>query len=141
VREVIRVREITWLPKAPSFVNGIIDLRGDVLPIIDLRDKFGLEQREDTALTQLIVVEIEGRLLGLVADYTSQVVRMPVDQVDAPPLVPGRVSQELITGMGKLEDKLMFLLNPGAILTVDEKVALSSIDGATSGDGVACRDA
>ena len=82
VKEVIRVREITWLPKAPSFVKGIINLRGDVIPIIDLRDKFGLESREDTAQTRVIVVEMEGRLTGLVVDSASQVVRIPADQID-----------------------------------------------------------
>ena len=137
VKEVIRVREITWLPKAPSCVKGIINLRGDVIPIIDLRDKFGLESREVTAQTRVIVVEIEGRLTGLVVDSASQVVRIPSDQVDPPPQVLGRFSQELITGVGKIDDTLVILLNPDSILTVDEKMALSSIDAATSVSTVA----
>jgi purine-binding chemotaxis protein CheW len=132
VKEVIRMRETTWLPKAPSFVKGIINLRGDVIPIIDLRDKFGLESREDTLQTRVIVVEMEGRLMGLVVDSASQVVRIPADQIDPPPPVPGGFSQELITGVGKLEDRLVVLLNADAILTVDEKVALSSVDAAMS---------
>ena len=135
VKEVIRVREITWLPKAPSFVRGIINLRGDVIPIIDLRDEFGLDSREDTAQTRVIVVEMEGRFMGLVVDSASQVVRISADQVDPPPPVPGGFSQELITGVGKLEDRLVILLNPDAILTVEEKVALSSIDTAMSDEG------
>ena len=135
VKEVIRVREITWLPKAPSFVKGIINLRGDVIPIIDLRDKFGLETREQTAQTRVIVVEVEGRLMGMVVDSASQVVRIPADQIDAPPPVLGGLSQEFITGVGKLEDKLMILLNVDAILTADEKVALSSLDPALTGNG------
>jgi purine-binding chemotaxis protein CheW len=135
VKEVIRVREITWLPKAPSFVKGIINLRGDVIPIIDLRDKFGLESREQTAQTRVIVVEVEGRLMGMVVDSASQVVRIPADQIDPPPPVLGGLSQEFITGVGKLEDKLIILLNADAILTVDEKVALSSIDTTASGEG------
>ena len=137
VKEVIRVRETTWLPKAPSFVKGIINLRGDVIPIIDLRDKFGLESHEDTAQTRVIVVEVEGRLIGMVVDSASQVVRIPLDQIDPPPPVLGGLSQELITGVGKLEDKLVILLDPDAILTVDQKVALSSIDVATVGEGAA----
>jgi len=135
VKEVIRVREITWLPKAPSFVKGIINLRGDVIPIIDLRDKFGLEPREQTAQTRVIVVEVEGRLMGMVVDSASQVVRIPVDQIDPPPPVLGGFSQEFITGVGKLDDKLVILLNADAILTVDEKVALSAIESAVSGEG------
>ncbi len=128
VKEVIRIREITWLPKAPTFVKGIINLRGDVIPIIDLRDKFGLAPKEHTAMTRVIVVEVEGRLMGMVVDSASQVVRIPADQIDPPPPVLGSISQEFITGVGKLEDKLVILLNTDAILTVDEKKALSTLD-------------
>ena len=132
VKEVIRVRQVTWLPKAPSFVRGIINLRGDVIPIIDLRDKFGLESSEYSAQTRVIVVEIEGRLMGLVVDSASQVVRIPVDQIDPPPPVLGGFSQALITGVGKRDDRLIILLNPDSILTVDEMMALSTIDAEMS---------
>lgn len=135
VKEVIRVREITWLPRAPSFVKGIINLRGDVIPIIDLRDKFGLETREQTTQTRVIVVEVEGRLMGMVVDSASQVVRIPGDQIDPPPPVLGGFSRQYITGVGKTDDKLVILLNVDAILTVDEKVALSSMDPSLPGNG------
>jgi purine-binding chemotaxis protein CheW len=134
VKEVIRMRQITWLPKVPSFVKGIINLRGDVIPIIDLRDKFGLESRGDTTQTRVVVVEMEGRLTGLVVDSASQVVRIAVDQIDLPPPVSGGFSQKLITGVGKIDDRLVILLNADSILTVDEKMALSSIDAATAID-------
>jgi len=127
VKEVIRVREITWLPKAPSFVKGIINLRGDVIPIIDLRDKFGLQAKEDTAMTRVIVVEVEGKLMGMVVDAASQVVRIPADQIDPPPPVFGGRAQDFITGVGKLEDKLIILLNTDAILTAEERTQLGSL--------------
>jgi purine-binding chemotaxis protein CheW len=73
--------------------------------------------------------------MGMVVDSASQVVRIPADQIDPPPPVLGGLSQEFITGVGKLEDKLIILLNADAILTVDEKVALSSIDTTASGEG------
>ena len=135
VKEVTRVREITWLPKAPSFVRGIINLRGDVIPIIDLRDKFGLESREQTAQTRIIVVEMEGPLVGMIVDSASEVVRIPADEIEGPPPVLDGFSQEFITGVGKQEDKLIILLNTDSILTVDEKVALSAIDSVTSPEG------
>jgi len=137
VKEVIRVRDITWLPRAPTFIKGIINLRGDVIPIIDLRDRFDLEAAETTAETRVIVAEVEGRLMGMVVDSASQVVRIPEDQVDSPPAVPGGFSQELITGVGKVEDRLVILLDPDAILTVDEKIALSSLDAAKPTEGAA----
>ena len=132
VKEVIRIREITWLPKAPSFVKGIINLRGDVIPIIDLRDKFGLEAKEATAMTRVIVVEVEGRMIGMVVDSASQVVRIPADQIDPPPPMLGGFSQEFITGVGKLDDKLIILLNTDAILTMEEMSALSTMDKTTA---------
>ena len=127
VKEVIRVREITWLPKAPSFVKGIINLRGDVIPIIDLRDKFGLEAKEATAMTRVIVVEVEGKLMGMVVDSASQVVRIPADQIDPPPPVFGGRAQDFITGVGKIDDKLIILLNSEAILTAEERTQLGSL--------------
>jgi purine-binding chemotaxis protein CheW len=78
------------------------------------------------------VVEIEGRLMGLVVDSASQVVRISADQIEPPPPVPGGFSQELITGIGKIGDRLVILLDADSILTVDEKIALSSVDAATS---------
>ncbi len=128
VKEVIRVREITWLPKAPSFVKGIINLRGDVIPIIDLRDKFGLEAKEATANTRVIVVEVDGKLMGMIVDSASQVVRIPADQIDPPPPVLGGFSQEFITGVGKMDDKLIILLNSDAVLTAEERTQLGSLD-------------
>ena len=101
MKEVIRVRAITWLPRAPSIVKGIINLRGDVIPIIDLRDKFGLESREDSERTRVIVVEMDGRLMGLVVDSASQVVRIPADQIEPPPPVPGRVHPGSDHGSGE----------------------------------------
>ncbi len=100
-----------------------------MIPIIDLRDKFGLEAKEATAMTRVIVVEVEGKLMGMVVDSASQVVRIPADQIDPPPPVFGGFSQEFITGVGKLDDKLIILLNSDAILTVEERTQLGSLHG------------
>jgi purine-binding chemotaxis protein CheW len=128
VKEVIRIREITRLPKAPSFVRGIINLRGDVIPIIDLRDKFGLELHEYTATTRVIVVDVDEKLVGMVVDAASQVVRMPADQIDPPPPIVGGLSAEYIKGVGKLDDRLVILLNIDRILTQEEKVELKKME-------------
>ena len=141
VREIIREREITWLPRAPSFVKGIINLRGDVIPLIDLRNKFGLERRKDTTETRVIVMEVEGRLIGIVVDSASQVVRIPAGQIEPPPPVLGGFSQELVRGVGKLEDKLVILLNPDTILTADERARLSSLADPAPAGGASHSDA
>ncbi len=131
VKEVIRLREITWLPKAPVFVKGIINLRGDVIPIISLREKFGLPETESTAATRVIVVEADGRLIGMVVDSASQVVRIPTDQIEPPPPMLGGSMQDLITAVGKLDDKLIILLDVDAVLTADQAEALGELEGAS----------
>jgi purine-binding chemotaxis protein CheW len=128
VKEVIRLREITRLPRAPSFVKGIINLRGDVIPIIDLRDKFGLEHQEYTSMTRVIVVDVDGRLVGMVVDAASQVVRIPADQIEPPPPIVGGLSAEYIKGVGKLDERLIILLNIDRILSTQEKVELERMD-------------
>jgi len=127
VKEVIRIREITRLPRAPSFVKGIINLRGDIIPIIDLRDKFGLERQDYTAMTRVIVVDVDSRLIGMVVDAASQVVRIPADQIEPPPPIVGGLSVEFIKGVGKLDERLVVLLNIARILSTQEKVELARL--------------
>ena len=131
VKEVIRIREITRIPKAPTFVKGIINLRGDVIPIIDLREKFGLNQKEYTSMTRVIVVEVEGKLIGMVVDAVSQVIRVPSDQIEPPPPVVGGLSEEYIKGVGKIGERLIILLNIEKILTTEEKLEIDKIERQT----------
>ncbi len=144
VKEVIRIREITRLPKAPSFVKGIINLRGDVIPIIDLRDRFGLEHKEYTTTTRVIVVDVDEKLVGMVVDEASQVMRVPADQIDPPPPIVGGLSAEYIKGVGKLDERLIILLNIDRILTAGEKVELKemerSIEESAGTEGLATKE-
>ncbi|HVO40323.1 MAG TPA: chemotaxis protein CheW [Spirochaetia bacterium] len=120
VKEVIRMRQITWLPKVPSCVKGIINLRGDVIPIIDLRERFGLQAQELTTMTRVIVVEVEGKPVGMVVDSASQVVRVPADQFDPPPAAMGEGSRDLITAVGKLDGRLIIMIDVDRILSTEE---------------------
>lgn len=133
VKEVIRIREITGLPRAPSFVKGIINLRGDVIPIIDLRDRFGLEHREYTSTTRVIVVDVDQKLVGMVVDAASQVVRVPADQIEPPPPIVGGLSAEYIKAVCKLDERLIILLNIDRILSTEEKVELEEMDNLLQG--------
>jgi purine-binding chemotaxis protein CheW len=126
VKEVIRMRQITWLPKAPPCVKGIINLRGDVIPIVALRERFGLASQEQTAMTRVIVVEVEGRMVGMVVDSASQVVRVPADQFDPPPPIMGDTDRSFITAVGKLDDKLIIMIDVDKILSSEE---MSQIEG------------
>ncbi|MFW6180229.1 MAG: chemotaxis protein CheW [Spirochaetota bacterium] len=127
VKEVIRIREITRLPKAPDFVKGVINLRGDVIPVIDLREKFSMEVEDYTDMTRVIVVEVDGKSIGMVVDSVSHVLRLSRDQIDpAPPLVGG-LAGEYIKGVGKLDEKLIILLNIERILSHEEKIELDQL--------------
>ena len=130
VKEVIRLREITRLPKAPAFVKGVINLRGDVIPVIDLREKFGLEQEEYTEKTRVIVVEVEAKSIGMIVDSVSHVVRLAQDEIEPPPPLVGEASGEFIRGVGKLGERLIVLLNINKILTTEEKIELESMEPA-----------
>jgi purine-binding chemotaxis protein CheW len=120
VKEVIRMRQITWLPKAPACVKGVINLRGDVIPIVDLRERFGLTAQQQTATTRVIVVEVEGHMIGMVVDSASQVWRVPEDQFDPPPAVMGEASRDFITAVGKMGDTLIIMLDVDKILNTEE---------------------
>jgi purine-binding chemotaxis protein CheW len=120
VKEVIRMRQVTWLPKAPASVKGVINLRGDVIPIVDLRERFALAAQTQTAMTRVIVVEVQGRMVGMVVDVANQVVRVPADQFDPPPSVMGGTDRGYVTAVGKLGDRLVVMINVDRILSTDE---------------------
>jgi purine-binding chemotaxis protein CheW len=128
VKEVIRNREITRLPKTPSCIMGVINLRGDVIPILDLRDRFGLEHREYNEMTRVIVVEVDDRSIGMVVDSVSHVLRIGQAEIEPPPPIVGGISQEYLHGVGKIGEKLIVLLNIDKILTVEEKVELDRVE-------------
>ncbi len=107
VQEIIRTMAITKVPKAPEFVEGVINLRGKVIPIIDLRRRFGLQSKEHDKHTRIIVIEINTMIVGFVVDSVSEVLRIPASTVEPPPPVVAGLESEYISGVGKLEDRLL----------------------------------
>ena len=127
VQEIIRKMNITRVPKAPDFVEGVINLRGKVIPIIDLRKRFGLETKEYDKNTRFIVIEINDMIVGFVVDSVSEVLRIPSDTVEPPPPVVSGLDSEYISGVGKLEDRLLILLDLDRLLSREEKTQLSQV--------------
>ncbi|MCK9239814.1 chemotaxis protein CheW [Desulfocurvus sp.] len=127
VQEIIRTMEITRVPKAPDFVEGVINLRGNVIPIIDLRKRFGLETRAHDKHTRIIVIEINNMIVGFVVDSVSEVLRIPANTVEPPPPVVAGLESEYISGVGKLEDRLLILLDLDRLLSGEEKDVLSQV--------------
>lgn len=121
VQEIIRTMEITKVPRAPDFVEGVINLRGKVIPIIDLRKRFGLPTRDHDKHTRIIVIEINNMIVGFVVDSVSEVLRIPASTVEPPPPVVSGLESEYISGVGKLEDRLLILLDLNRLLSKEER--------------------
>jgi len=116
VQEIIRTMEITKVPKAPHFVEGVINLRGKVIPIIDLRSRFNMSTKKHDKSTRIIVLEINTMIVGFVVDAVSEVLRVPANTVEPPPPVVAGVESEYISGIGKLDDRLLILLDLNKLL-------------------------
>lgn len=127
VQEIIRMMDITKVPKAPEFVEGVINLRGKVIPIIDLRKRFGLAARDRDKHTRIIVIEINDMIVGFIVDAVSEVLRIPANTVEPPPPVVAGLESEYISGVGKLEDRLLILLDLDRLLSNDEVDVLAQV--------------
>ena len=128
VQEINRMVHITRVPKAPEFVEGVINLRGKVIPIVDLRKRFGLVAKPHDKNTRIIVVDIDGRTVGLIVDGVSEVLRFSMDTIEPPPPMVTGVDAEYIWGVGKLEDRLLILLDLSKVLANEEKEYLGRSD-------------
>ncbi len=124
VQEIIRHMELTRVPRTPDFVEGVINLRGRVIPVLDLRKRFGLPDVEDTSATRIIVVEVDGVTVGFKVDGVSEVLRINADTVEPPPALVTNIESDYIKGVGKLDNRLLILLDVAKILSRSEKDAL-----------------
>lgn len=126
VQEIILMGEITAIPEVPEYIRGLINLRGKVIPIIDLRRRFGLGVGETTEHTRIVVVNAAGTTFGVVVDAVNEVLRIEARQIEPPPMGIVGLEQAYIKGLVKMGDKIMILLNMESILTSDEQSALAS---------------
>lgn len=116
VQEIIRIMQITAVPRAPAFIEGVINLRGKVIPVIDMRKRFGLPVVERDSQTRIIVMEFDQKVVGFLVDAVSEVLRIPADTVEAPPPVVAGIGSEYIKGVGKLDDRLLILMDLDSLL-------------------------
>jgi purine-binding chemotaxis protein CheW len=127
IQEIIRLPDITRLPKASSFIKGVINLRGNIVPVIDLREKFGLNPKIYNKLTRAIVVDVNDKRLALIVDEVANVLRMDESQIlEAPMLVSG-IAKEYIEGVAKHDDNLVILLKIDKILTSDDIIEIEKV--------------
>ncbi len=126
IREIILVGAITRVPHAPAYVKGLINLRSTVIPVIDLRARFGLPEAEPTDASRIMVVNVHGKTVGVVVDSVSEVLRVSTDQIaPTPPTVVG-LGTEYVTGLVKLQTQLLILLDIDRLLGESEREALDA---------------
>ena len=116
VREIIRVPEITSVPDAPDYVEGVINLRGRIIPVVDLRKRFGEKSVTADKKNRIVVVELERRAIGLVVNSASEVLRIPPSEIENPNNVFPEGELNFITGVGKLNGRLVMLLDMNRML-------------------------
>jgi len=120
VHEIVRVPEITAVPDAPDYIEGVINLRGKIISVIDLRKRFGETQIESGRKNRILVAEIEKKLVGLIVDAASEVIRVPHEEIEAPPEVFEENEVKYVTGVGKLNGRLVILIDLTKILQQGE---------------------
>jgi purine-binding chemotaxis protein CheW len=120
VTEIVGIQNITEVPDMPAFVKGVINLRGQVIPVIDVRTRFKLPFREYDDRTCFIVVNINASSIGLIVDTVSEVINIPEDQISPPPEINAGDSARYIQGMGKVEDRVKILLDVQKLLLDNE---------------------
>ena len=127
VQEIIRMMPITKVPNAPSFVEGVINLRGKVIPVIDMRRRFGMAAAEHDSQTRIMVMDLQGQIVGFVVDAVCEVLRIKESTVEPPPAVVAGIGSEYMRGVGKLEDRLLILLDLDRLLSETELGALAGV--------------
>jgi purine-binding chemotaxis protein CheW len=131
VKEIIEYGQLTEIPMMPTFIRGVINLRGAVVPVVDLGVRFGHPRSEIGKRTCIVIVEVrqdEGRHdLGIMVDAVSEVLEIPSSEIEPPPTFGSRIRADFIAGMGKIAGKFVILLDIQKVLSVDEMAVLSNI--------------
>ncbi len=128
VQEIIRMVGITHVPRAPHFMEGVINLRGQLIPIIDLRTRFGMERAGHTKHTRIVVTEIAAKRVGIIVDSVSEVLNLPIENVEEAPEMIAGVGTEYISGVGKVSDRLVILLELQKVISIQEKQELEALE-------------
>lgn len=128
VKEISEFRESTKVPNTPYFIDGIINLRGEIIPIVNLKKRFNLEDNGTNSDTRIIVINLNNRNVGFVVDDASQVLRINDNDIEPAPDIIAGINRQYISGVGKVEQKIIILLDLEQILTEDEKIQLKEME-------------
>lgn len=128
VQEINKMMNITKIPNAPAFIEGVINLRGKIIPIVDLRKRLGFKDQDYDKSTRIIVVELDGLVLGFIVDSVSEVLRIPENTIEPPPTMIAGIESEYIEGVGKVDDRLLILLELKKIFSSPERKDIEGIE-------------
>jgi purine-binding chemotaxis protein CheW len=132
IKEILEYSEMTTVPMMPSFVRGVINLRGAVVPVVDLSARFGRQKMEITRRSCIVIIEAESETgkqdIGLMVDSVSEVLEIPHDQIEPAPSFGTNIRADFISGMGKVDGKFVITLEVDKVLSVDEMAALAEVD-------------
>lgn len=128
VESIIKMQSITAVPHAPQCVEGVTNLRGVVLPVVDLRKRFGLPVGDVSKDTRIIVVEINGLTVGMVVDAVMEVLRVPGEVIEPPSPLMMTVASAFITGIAKVEGRLVIVLDLAKVLSLDEQAQFTRLE-------------
>jgi purine-binding chemotaxis protein CheW len=129
VHEIVRVPEITAVPDAPHYVEGVINLRGRIVSVIDLRKRFGEKELERNKKNRILVTDVDGKLVGLIVDTASEVLKIPETEVEPPPPVLGEGDVNYVTGLGKMKGRLIILIDLTKVLQKGELRRIGEMTG------------
>ena len=125
VHEIVRVPDITAVPEAPDCIEGVINLRGKIVSVVDLRKRFGEREIKRNKKNRILVAEVQGKMVGLIVDAASEVLKVPPSEIEEPPKVFDEGDVNYVTGVGKLKDRLVILVDLNKILQRGELRRLS----------------
>ncbi len=127
VNTIIRMQRITHVPRAPVFVEGVINLRGSIVPVIDLRKRFGLGTFEESKASRIVVTETKSGLMGIIVDAVTETASLPTDAIEPPSSLVTTADSHYLRGVAKMDERLIILLNLESILTESESDELADI--------------
>lgn len=116
VQEINRLVEVTRVPKTPHYVEGVINLRGRIIPVLDLRRRFGLSASAQTLQSRIVVVSVQGKLVGFIVDSVVEVLRVPKSAIEPPPNIGSAAGAEFTQGVGRIDDRLLIVLDLNRLL-------------------------
>ena len=135
VREINLLSKTTKIPNSPAFLEGVINLRGQIIPVVDLKKRFSIDHTEYSKDARIMIVEVNESVIGVIVDEVLEVLRLPAGSIEPPPPVIAGITAAYLDGVGKLDDRLFILLNMDKVLTVSEQEELEQVESmADSGE-------